>query len=266
MPRKEKKYHYLYKTTCLVTGRWYIGMHSTSNLEDGYMGSGKRLRYSIRKYGKENHHKEVLEFFETRELLIEAEIKSITPEMIIDKNCMNLKEGGYGGGGFWSEEHMIKCSKGGVNARTLKMKNDEEFRNKIQGLCRKNIEKARKSGKAILKGDKNPYQNWAGKKHSDETKLKMSKSKKVTSKGESNSQYSSMWITNEVDNKKISKSEVIPNGWRKGRLVKSSIDKTLLNEIKEKYDSGVNYSELSRMFEISRNTIRGNLIKFRGII
>ena len=55
MARKKPHIHYIYKTTCNVTKRYYIGMHSTTNLEDGYLGSGKRLRYSIRKYGKENH-------------------------------------------------------------------------------------------------------------------------------------------------------------------------------------------------------------------
>ena len=53
MARKEKKYHFIYKTTNLLTGRYYIGMHSTDNLEDGYLGSGKRLRHSVNKYGKD---------------------------------------------------------------------------------------------------------------------------------------------------------------------------------------------------------------------
>lgn len=49
-----RKYHYIYKTTCTITSKFYIGMHSTDNLEDGYVGSGKRLWYSINKHGKEN--------------------------------------------------------------------------------------------------------------------------------------------------------------------------------------------------------------------
>ena len=73
MARKERKYHYIYKTSCSITNRFYIGMHSTDNLDDGYVGSGKRLWYSINKYGKEEHILEILEFHETRKILKERE-------------------------------------------------------------------------------------------------------------------------------------------------------------------------------------------------
>ena len=63
MARKKKNIHYMYKTTCVITKRYYIGIHSTSNINDDYLGSGKRLRYSVRKYGIENHVKEILNFF-----------------------------------------------------------------------------------------------------------------------------------------------------------------------------------------------------------
>ena len=66
MARKEHTHHYIYKTTCSITGKYYIGMHSTSNLEDGYLGSGKRLWYSINKHGKENHSVEILEWLPDR--------------------------------------------------------------------------------------------------------------------------------------------------------------------------------------------------------
>ena len=49
-----RKYHYIYKTTCIINDKFYIGMHSTDNMEDGYIGSGKRLWHSINYHGKEN--------------------------------------------------------------------------------------------------------------------------------------------------------------------------------------------------------------------
>ena len=97
MARKKPHIHYIYKTTCNVTQRYYIGMHSTTNIEDGYLGSGKRLRYSIRKYGKENHTKEILEFLRTREELVIRESEIVDKILISDKMCMNLCVGGQGG-------------------------------------------------------------------------------------------------------------------------------------------------------------------------
>ena len=75
--RKQKQFHFIYKTTNLLSGKYYIGMHSTDNLDDGYLGSGRRLRYSINKYGKENHHREILEYCKTRE-----ELKSRETEIV----------------------------------------------------------------------------------------------------------------------------------------------------------------------------------------
>ena len=58
-----RQYHYIYKITRLdESGRYYIGMHSTDDLEDGYFGSGKLIIRSINKHGKEKHQKEILEF------------------------------------------------------------------------------------------------------------------------------------------------------------------------------------------------------------
>ena len=132
MARKKANIHYIYKTTCNVTGRWYIGMHSTTKLEDGYMGSGKILRYSIRKYGVENHTKEILEFFETREELIFREQEIVTKELISDGKCMNLREGGTGG--WVSKEVQLKCSKAGGDTTSQKIKNDDVFRLKFSSI------------------------------------------------------------------------------------------------------------------------------------
>lgn len=94
------KYYFLYKTTCLVSNRYYIGMHFTSNLKDGYLGSGIFLRNSIRKHGKENHLREILEFLPSKELLKIKEREIVNEKLLLDPLCMNLKIGGMGGAVF----------------------------------------------------------------------------------------------------------------------------------------------------------------------
>ncbi len=65
--------HYLYKITNKKDGKYYIGRHSTKDLEDGYMGSGKHIKRAIKKYGVSNFKKEILNFYNTSEELNEAE-------------------------------------------------------------------------------------------------------------------------------------------------------------------------------------------------
>ena len=64
---KKNYLYYIYKTTCLVTGKYYIGMHRTYKENDGYMGSGLLIKRSIKKYGLENHKFEILEYCENVE-------------------------------------------------------------------------------------------------------------------------------------------------------------------------------------------------------
>lgn len=53
----------VYRTTNLLNGMFYIGVHKTTNPNDSYLGSGKRLRYAIKKYGVEAFEKEILHVF-----------------------------------------------------------------------------------------------------------------------------------------------------------------------------------------------------------
>ncbi|WP_407304000.1 GIY-YIG nuclease family protein [Acinetobacter sp.] len=90
-------FHYIYKTTNLINGKVYFGKHSTKNLDDGYLGSGKLLKIAIQKYRKENFKREILSFHKCEVSLNDAERQMITSELINDPQCYNLATGGEGG-------------------------------------------------------------------------------------------------------------------------------------------------------------------------
>lgn len=52
-----KKYHVVYKTTNTLNNKIYVGLHSTNNINDNYIGSGYVLKDAIKKYGKSKFKK-----------------------------------------------------------------------------------------------------------------------------------------------------------------------------------------------------------------
>jgi hypothetical protein len=211
--KENKKYHYTYKTTNLINGRYYLGMHSTNRLGDGYLGSGKRLYYELNKYGRDNFKFEILEHFNSREELVQAEINLITEHDLKNPNCLNLKQGGSGG-----FTDSIRMGNGERKRRFLdKMANDEVYREEFLHKCRENYPKTLGKYRALGVHD---HATFRGKKHTPETIEKMKQSHKGAGKGASNSQYGTCWITDEYNNKKIHKGDLIPEGWRLGRKLK----------------------------------------------
>ena len=161
-----EKIHFIYKTTNLRNGRFYIGMHSTTNVNDGYLGSGDRLRNEIEKYGRDNFVREILEFAHDRESLKELEQKIVNESLLQNPSCLNLKCGGDGG-----------ATRGGVLGGKIG--------GKLNG--RRNFQQAhltmKELGTLFTLG-------MLGKSHSETTKLNMSKSQT----GEGNSQFGTKWM------------------------------------------------------------------------
>ena len=201
-------YHFLYRTECKITKKYYIGVHSTNNLDDGYLGSGILLQESLKVYGKENHILEILQFFNSKEEKFEAEKNYITLEMINDPNCLNFSFGGNGG--IMNQNHYDNFMEAGRNAFKQKLQDPDfkqSFGKKISESNKRRVER----GEALKAPD------WTGKKHTEETKIKIGQTNSIKQSGNANSQFGTMWITNGVENKKIKKDSNIPDDWYKGR-------------------------------------------------
>jgi len=84
--------HYTYRIINLTNGRFYIGKHSTNSIDDGYMGSGKLLRFAIQKYGAQNFKKEIISFFDNEDECYASELQIIL-KYIDNPNCYNLSTG-----------------------------------------------------------------------------------------------------------------------------------------------------------------------------
>ena len=205
-------YFIIYKTTCVVTNKFYIGMHKTNNLQDGYLGSGKIFKRSLKKYGKDNHIFEIIEYLPNLDSLVIREREIVNETLLLDELCMNLKVGGYGG--FINAEHQKKFSTAGgkssckenyqnVIKHHNKLKTDIEYREKF-------VEKQRDTHI----GDKNVF---FGKHHTKESIEKIKKAL-PNSSGINNSQYGTCWITKDSSNKKIKKENLqiwLDEGWKR---------------------------------------------------
>lgn len=90
----DRKFNYFYKITNLINGKYYYGIHSTDKLDDGYMGSGVKLKKDIKKFGVENFKKDILKFFDDRKKLEEYEREIVNENVVSDSQCYNLILGG----------------------------------------------------------------------------------------------------------------------------------------------------------------------------
>lgn len=87
-------FNYVYVTTNSINGKNYIGIHSTDNVEDGYMGSGVALKHAFDKYGKENFTKEIIHMCVSREEASNIERSLVTEEFCALTTNYNMRTGG----------------------------------------------------------------------------------------------------------------------------------------------------------------------------
>ena len=296
----KRKYNYFYRIENKLNGHFYYGIHSTDNLDDGYMGSGRRLIAAYKSYGIEHFEKTILKFFDTREEASNYENSVVTEALASDDNCYNLVVGGeylntIGKSVVIDNEDgkckMVSCeeyrlnkdryrsvTKGNVLAKRIgedrfAYVSKEEFENN------KSIYTLPTTGKVVVK-DKNGKHfcvsytderylsgelvpNWKGRKHSEETKRKISMTqlKNQSQKGEKNSRYGTCWITKDGVSKSVNESELgiyITNGWTKGRTIHTANEKIASvpeNDILQLRNQGMTWKSIANHFGVSEATI-----------
>ena len=153
---------YIYLTTCLVTGKKYIGQSVNHRDINTYLGSGIAFKYALKRYGKDNFLKTVLvDNIDCLNRLNELEREFILKHDCIAPNGYNLDMGGTNKGRM-SEETKKKI----ISSKTGKTHADKHIEAnakshigiKLSEETKKKIGKANKGKPSWNKGKKMPIE------------------------------------------------------------------------------------------------------------
>lgn len=186
---------YVYKITNNITKKIYIGKQVRNN--KNYMGSGKLIKLSISKYGTENFIKEIVEVCHSKKELSEREIFWISFYNSQDpKIGYNISNGGDGNS---NNKHRIGKKLSETHKKKISLNHHD------------------------VSGEKNPM---FGKKHTDESKEKIS----IKRKG--------LKLTEAT----IEKFKIRSSGENNSN---SKLTELMVKEIRTEYNCGVTIKELS---------------------
>lgn len=146
-------YGFIYITTNLINGKKYVGKRRYSYGWEFYLGSGLYLNRAVKKYGRDNFKKEIIDEAESEELLRAKEKYYIKKfNAIQDKNWYNIADGGLGG-------------------NTISGLNEQDYERFINSIreSRKNFKHTPESRKLISQNNA-----WKGKHLPPETRKKLS--------------------------------------------------------------------------------------------
>lgn len=191
----------VYKIVNKINNKIYVGQDEKNNPK--YYGSGHLIKRAIKKYGIENFEKHILEICENKNMLNEKEkywiknLNSTNPEI-----GYNIAEGGHGGNTYteetkkrisnffknrkFSEETLKKRSESRKNKKIhtpeskLKISNahkGKKLSEEHKKIISEYAKKAKKS-EEFLKNIGTIQNYWKGKKHTEETKRKMSENRR----------------------------------------------------------------------------------------
>lgn len=210
-------FHTVYKITNLINQKIYIGAHSTTDINDDYMGSGNAILNAIKKHGLENFRKEIIFVYDTSEEMYSKEKEIVTEEFCNRDDNYNIRIGGIGGFNHYNgtDKHKRSAREGGIAAakktnefvKQQRENNTEWWQKRKKQITEQNN---KRKGLGICNG-------WKNYTESERISRRQLISKNQTGTG--NSQYGKIWIshpeTKEVQ--RIHQTDIIPDGWVRGK-------------------------------------------------
>ena len=227
----------IYKTTCLINGKIYIGqriIRNQNNLDRWYLGSGTHLKRALNKYGTENFKRDIIckIMYNNQALLDKLEeffIKKYnSTDLNIGYNILSGTANEFGSGSPMKNPIVVekvfaklrgrKGAKRSKQARThmseaaKKSWEDKERRKKASRRMKKMMTETHKKHLSELK---------KGIKFTDEHKRNISKYH-ADFKGSKHPLYGVKykWMTNGQINKRVPVDFDIPKGWYNGKTQK----------------------------------------------
>lgn len=142
-------FHFVYKITNKTNGHYYIGVHSTTCIEDGYTGSGTLMKRALRKYGVQNFDREIIDSLETRNDAFKKEAELVNQSLLNDPKCYNLALGG--GKSYCKPIYSVKADNLTVSPKiTIPYDINYEYKiDVLSSVCIKNPEVLTSFGKAF---------------------------------------------------------------------------------------------------------------------
>ena len=209
-----KRSYIVYKVTNKFDGKFYIGCHSTFNTNDRYMGSGTEIKEVLKKYGRKSFVKEMLFEYDSKKEMLAKEKELVTKEFCMRADTYNRIEGG----GTYLTEGMVSVKDKDGNTSKVYCDDPRYLSGELVGVTKGNSHPNRSilnKGKVIVKDElgnifkvfkddprylsgelvsmmkglpQHVNFSWLEKKHSDDTKQKMSE-KANERIGEKNSMF-----------------------------------------------------------------------------
>ena len=131
-------YGFIYITTNMINGKRYVGQKKFNKGWQSYIGSGSALKHAIKKYGKENFVRNIVDIAYSKEELDDKEV-----ELIAFLNAQ-----------FSTDYYNIDMGGVPTSRMTLRGENNPNYGKKLSAEARKRISEAQKGRVSPNKGKK----------------------------------------------------------------------------------------------------------------